>query len=294
MIGWVIYNGNLKSDKIYELVEWLCKTGEEYGLQMKAIQNSDLLFYLDEKARPHLEFEDKQPDFVISWDKDIPLAKHLESMGIRVYNTAEGIHACDNKVLMLQYLAGKNIPIPKTITAPMVYSNCEIVEYSIYDKIIDTLGLPLVIKEAYGSFGAQVYLVYNKKDLLDQVKTIGHRPHLFQEYIEDSHGKDVRINIVGDQVVASMKRTNDNDFRANITNGGHAEPYEPSEEEKSLALRCSQLLDLDFSGVDLLFGKNGPLLCEINGNPHFKSIYECTGIDVSKSMIEYILKDLKC
>jgi len=294
MIGWVIYNGNLKSDKIKELVDWLCQTGAKYKIDMKAVKNSDILFYVDENAQAQLEYNDVIPDFVISWDKDIPLAKHFEKMGIRVYNNAEGIHACDNKVLMLDYLIGQNIPMPKTIIAPMVYSNCQIVEFDLYDKVEKILGYPMIIKEAYGSFGAQVYKIDTKEQLLETVKSIGNRPHLFQEYIEHSHGRDVRINVVGHEVVASMKRVNDKDFRANITNGGHAQKYSPSQEEKDLAVKCSQLLGLDFSGVDLLFGNDGPILCEINGNPHFKSIYECTGIDVSYAMIEYILEDLKC
>ena len=91
-----------------------------------------------------------------------------------------------------------------------------------------------------------------------------------------------------------MMRVSEVDFRANITNGGKAVSYTPSKEEQELALKCSKLLDLDFSGVDLLFGEDGPILCEINGNPHFKSIFECTGIDVSVAMIEYIIKDLSC
>lgn len=296
MTGWIIYNGNLKSDKIFELVLWLKKTADDYAINLIPVKNSDILFYFDNTAKPMLEHVSltDMPDFVISWDKDIPLAKHLQAMDIKVYNHAEGIHACDNKILMNQYLSGHNIKMPKTIIAPMVYSNCDIIDFTLYDKVIESLSLPLIIKEAYGSFGAQVYMVHTKEELISQVKAIGNKPHLFQEYIKSSHGKDIRINIVGDQVVASMKRVSDIDFRANITNGAIAEPYQASQAEKLLALKCHHLLGLDFSGVDILFGEDGPVLCEVNGNPHFKSIYQCTGIDVSKSIIEYIIKDLSC
>jgi RimK family alpha-L-glutamate ligase len=296
MIGWIIYNGNLKSDKIYELVEWLAKTAHSFDLTLIPVKNSDIMFYFDEYATPHLEHLTIKslPEFVISWDKDIPLARHFEMMDIKVYNNASGIHACDNKVLMNEYLATHHIRMPKTIIAPMVYSNCSISAFDLYDKVIDTLGFPMIIKEAYGSFGAQVYMVHNKEELLKTVKHIDNKPHLFQEYIKSSHGKDIRINIVGDKVITSMMRVSEVDFRANITNGGKAVSYTPSKEEQDLALKCSKLLDLDFSGVDLLFGEDGPILCEINGNPHFKSIFECTGIDVSVAMIEYIIKDLSC
>lgn len=296
MTGWIIYNGNLKSDKIFELVLWLQKTANSYDINLIPVKNSDILFYFDEHSNPKLEHLSLNvlPEFVISWDKDIPLAKHFELMDIRVYNNADGIHACDNKVIMTQYLASHDIRVPKTIIAPMVYSNCTIEEFSIYDRIIETLSLPLIIKEAYGSFGAQVYKVDTKEALLDQVKAIGNKPHLFQEYIQNSHGRDIRLNIVGGKVITSMMRVSEIDFRANITSGAKAVLYTPTEDEKALALKCSKLLNLDFSGVDLLFGEEGPILCEINGNPHFKSIFECTGIDVSKHIIEYILEDLSC
>lgn len=296
MIGWIIYNGNLKSDKIYELVLWLQNTAKKYDITLHPVKNSDVLFYFDNKAAPKIShIKDLElPQFVISWDKDISLARHFELMNIKVYNNAAGIHASDNKVLMTEYLAGHNIRMPQTIIAPMVYSNCEIVEFHIYEKIIDTLGFPMIIKEAYGSFGAQVYMVKNEAELLDTVKSIGNKPHLFQEYIENSHGRDIRINVVDNKVVASMMRVSENDFRANITNGGKAEKYTPSKAEENLAIRCTKLLGLDFSGVDLLFGAEGPILCEVNGNPHFKSIYECTGIDVSHAIIEYIIKDQSC
>lgn len=296
MNGWIIYNGNLKSDKIYELVQWLVKTAQTYNLTLHPVKNSDLLFYFDTDAMPRIKSIQglKKPNFVISWDKDIPLARHFEMMNIKVYNSSEGIHACDNKILMTKYLAGHGIKMPQTIIAPMVYSNCDIIEYDLYDHIIDELGFPMIIKEAYGSFGAQVYMVKNKEEMFECISQIGNRPHLFQSYIKHSHGRDIRINVVGNQVVASMKRISEEDFRANITGGGRAEIYEPTKEEIDLAIRCTQLLNLDFSGVDLLFGEEGPILCEINGNPHFKSIYECTGVDVSHAMIKYILEDQIC
>ncbi|MCH4886741.1 RimK family alpha-L-glutamate ligase [Acidaminobacter sp. JC074] len=294
MLGWIIYNGNLKSDKIYELVEWLQNTAKDYDIEMIPVKNSDILFYFDNESVPQLKHmsETTLPDFVISWDKDIPLARHFELMNIKVYNHAEGIHACDNKVLMTKFLAGHGISVPKTVIAPMVFSNCQITEFTIYDQIIEMLGFPMIIKEAYGSFGAQVYMVNDRLELLETVKSIGNKPHLFQEYIKSSHGKDIRLNVVGDKVITSMMRVSESDFRANITNGGKAKAYTPTPEEEALAIKCSQLLNLDFSGVDLLFGDKGPVLCEINGNPHFKSIYECTGIDVSKDIIEYIIRDM--
>lgn len=292
MTGWIIYNGNFQSDKIYELVLWLKKTGERKGIHMIPIKNNDILMYYDQKGKAVLTLD--RPDFVISWDKDIPLVKYLELLNIPVYNSSEGIHICDHKIKMTEALASHDIPMPQTIIAPMVFSNCQIIDFKIYDSIIEKLGLPMIIKEAYGSFGMQVYKVDSKESLIEKVKEIGNKEHLFQSYIKESHGRDIRINLVNHQVVASMKRVSEVDFRANITNGGKGYAYQASDQEKALAVKCSQILDLDFCGVDLLFGENGPILCEVNGNPHFKSVYEATGIDVSEFMLDYIIEDLKC
>lgn len=295
MLGWIIYNGQLNSDKIYELVLWLKKTGESYGLEMEVIRNNDLMVMFDDDSNPTLKHIEGKPlpDFVISWDKDIPLCNQFERLGIKVYNNAQGIHLCDHKGLMVEAFAKHHIKIPKTILAPMVYSNSNISDFSYYDHIVKVLGLPMIVKEVYGSFGQQVYKVDTYEALIECVKAIGPKAHLFQEYIQSSHGKDVRINIVNQRYITAMKRVSETDFRANITAGGQALPYEPSQAEIDLALKSTELLNLDFAGVDLLFGPDGPILCEVNGNPHFKSIYECTGIDISKDIIEYIIEDLR-
>lgn len=80
-------------------------------------------------------------------------------------------------------------------------------------------------------------------------------PLIFQKFIDNCVGRDIRLNVVGDKVVASMLRYNDNDFRANITNGGSMEKYNPTQEEVKMAIDTCKALNLDFCGVDILFGK---------------------------------------
>ena len=89
------------------------------------------------------------------------------------------------------------------------------------------------------------------------VNEICPKPFIFQEFIDSSYGKDIRLNVVGDEVVASTKRVNENgDYRANVTNGGTMYPYIPSDEEKELAIKACKATKCDFAGVDILFGKN--------------------------------------
>jgi RimK family alpha-L-glutamate ligase len=115
---------------------------------------------------------------------------------------------------------------------------------------------------------------------------------LFQEFIKSSKGKDLRLQVVGNQVVAAMYRYSENgDFRANITNGGKMKLFDPSEEQVELAIKCCKIIGLDFAGVDILFGENQePIVCEVNSNAHFKNIFDCTGINVADCILEYIIK----
>ena len=85
-----------------------------------------------------------------------------------------------------------------------------------------------------------------------------------------------------------MYRYSLTDFRANLTAGGEMKPYEPTEEEAALAVSASTAVEADFSGVDLLFGEDGPLVCEVNSNAHFKNLYQCTGVNTAYEILKFI------
>ncbi len=115
-----------------------------------------------------------------------------------------------------------------------------------------------------------------------------------QENINTSMGRDLRVSIVGDEVIGVMLRTNPNDFRANITLGGQAVMYDAPTEVKELALKAHKALGLDFSGVDILFGKNEePILCEVNSNPNFFSFENASGLNFAGLIADYIIGKLK-
>ena len=90
-----------------------------------------------------------------------------------------------------------------------------------------------------------------------------------------------------------MRRSTDGDFRSNLTRGGAMEPYTPTEAEAALAIRAAKLLGLDFAGVDVLFGKDGPIICEVNSNPHFKTTLECTGVNMADEIMQHIAGKLE-
>ena len=236
---------------------------------------------------------DEKVDFIIFWDKDIYLAQRLEAQGYKLFNSAKAVELCDNKILMYQALANKGIRIPRTFIAPKTFEGLNYSKRDFVNGVIKQIGLPSVIKEAYGSFGEQVYLANSLEEANKIIDQIGYKDFLMQEYIASSKGRDIRINVVGNNAIVSMLRENKNDFRSNISNGGTGFKFEPKQEYIDLALKASKALGLDFAGVDVMFGPNDePIICELNSNPQFASTLQYTGVNLAEVIADYILNNL--
>ena len=283
--GWLVRNSFIHNPKFDNLFEMLLKTFKSRDIDLEVKEASDL------GLEVNVLKGNFKPDFVLFWDKDIYLARKLEMMGIRLFNSSSAVFLCDNKIVMYQELAKEGIRIPKTYIAPKTYENLGYSSFDFLDEIIKEIGFPFVIKEAYGSFGKQVYLANNIEEAKEIITKIWWKPFLIQEFIASSKGKDVRINVVGDKVIASMYRENNNDFRSNISNGGNGSRFEPNNEFKQLAIKAAKVIGCDFAGVDVLFGPNNePIICELNSNPQFASTLEATGIDLGEFIADYILE----
>lgn len=289
MRGWLVVNGFLRSEKFDRIYNLLYNAALNKGIDFKLKRTYQLVSFVGS------DFSGLEtPDFVCFWDKDIYLAQLLENRGIPVFNSAKGIELCDNKALTAIRLSKSRVAIPKTYIAPKTFEGINRENLDFLDKVEEEIGYPLVIKEAYGSFGAQVYLAKNKEKAEEIINKIGHKDFVLQEYIKSSRGKDIRINVVGEKVVASMLRYNEKDFRSNISNGGTAENYEPTKAQCDLALKATKALGLDFGGVDILFGENDkPVVCEVNSNPHFESTLKYTGVNLAEYIIDYIVGKIK-
>lgn len=287
MKAYLITNHYLVSEKFNTLNNLLVESAQKCGIELEPKTNAEMLSYLTVGGSEEI----KGIDFILFWDKDITLCRMLEGLGIKVFNSSHAIAACDNKGLTHAILNRTGIKMPKTIIAPLSFNQEDMTD--VVKSAAEKLGFPLIIKESYGSFGYQVFRAHDLYDAVEIANAISPNPMIFQEYIAESYGRDVRLNVVGDKVVAAMERYNENDFRANVTNGGKMKPYSPTKEECDIALKACRALGLDFAGVDLLFGKDGPLLCEVNSNAHVKNILDCTGINVAEEIFEYIKGKLK-
>lgn len=284
---WVIYNGSLTSDKFRDQAVLIKEAAERAGVKAELKKNYEVMMDLSTSL-------ELRPDFVVFLDKDILLAKFLKNSGIRIFNDPDVIETCDNKANQYIQLSKHSIPMPKTIVAPKVYPTFTITNSGYYEKVLTTLGLPMIIKEGHGSFGMRVYLIETEKAFYAKVEELRGVDYIFQQFIASSRGRDIRVNIVGGEIVAAMYRHSETDFRANITNGGVAEIIELTDEQKELAIRAADAVGAEFAGVDLLFGDHEkPLVCEVNAAAHIRNIYNVTGINVADAMIAYILREIR-
>ena len=233
-------------------------------------------------------------DFVLYMDKDIYLARMLEKAGYRLFNNADFIKLCDDKVLTYIRCANEGIRMIETIAGPLVYVNeLEEDHFKFLDEVVDKLGLPLVVKKVYGSLGEGVYIAKNKENLKEIYKEIYRNPLLFQKYINTSNGRSVRVLVIDRKIVGAFERYNPNDFRSNYGDTATSKKIENNEKIMKFATNIVQKLDILYAGIDLLYDENDePVLCEINSNAFFEEFEKVTGIDVAKLYVDMVIKEV--
>ena len=231
--------------------------------------------------------------FAVFLDKDKYAMRLLERAGVRLFNSARAIEVCDDKMLTHIALAEEGIPMPAVLPAPLCYTPEAAVGAAYCKNVIAVLGLPVVVKESYGSLGKQVYLASSEEELRALAQKLRFTPHFYQQFIAESRGKDLRVVAVGGRAVAAMTRSAaDGGFRSNAARGGRCEAFPLTDEICGLAAKISEKLSLDYCGIDLLFGKEGYLLCEVNSNAYFKALEGATGVNVAAAYVKHILKKL--
>ncbi len=231
-------------------------------------------------------------DFVVFLDKDRYLARMIEKAGIRMFNSAEAVECCDDKMLTYITLSDNGVPMPDTIPCMLCYTENKKVSADFLRKAA-SLGFPLIAKTSFGSLGKGVFLVRDFAELETMEEKLKFVPHLYQRYLSAHRGTDIRIVVIGGKTVACMLRSNPDDYRSNIGEGGTGKKIAPDPEFVAVAERAAALLRLDYCGVDLLIDDNNrPVLCEVNSNAFFTGIEKCTGINVAKKYAEYIMKKI--
>ncbi len=234
---------------------------------------------------------DADCDFCVYLDKDKYVAEMLERTGVRLFNSARAVELCDDKMTTHIALSDSGIPMPDTLPGLLCYDKTAVVPAAAIDRVENRLGYPVIVKLSYGSLGKGVFKADDRaalETLAEQVKTYS---HLFQKYIAASHGKDLRVIVVGGKVLGGMLRSSDTDFRSNVGLGGKAIAADVPKAAEDYALKAADILGLDYCGIDFLLSPS-PMLCEVNSNAFFDAFEAATGINVAAAYAEHIVRNI--
>ena len=211
------------------------------------------------------------------------VVRQFQEMDVFCANTAHGITNSRDKLRSLQILSRHHVGIPRTTFVRD--------KKDVLPAIERVGGAPVIIKLIEGTQGIGVLLAESVKAAESIIELLQSQKQnvLIQKFVAESKGRDVRAFVVGDQVVAAMRRVaQGQEFRSNVHRGGVAEPVDLDEAYRETAVRCTQIMGLRVAGVDMLEGKHGPQVMEVNSSPGLEGIESCTGLDVAGAVIEYI------
>lgn len=211
------------------------------------------------------------------------VVRQCQEMDIFCANTATGISNSRDKLRSLQILSRHHVGIPRTTFVSD--------KKDVLPAIERVGGAPVVIKLIEGTQGIGVLLADTVKSAEAIIELLQSQKQnvLIQKFVAESKGKDIRAFVVGDRVVAAMRRVaQGQEFRSNVHRGGVAEAVELTDEYKETAVRAAQILGLRVAGVDMLEGRTGPQIMEVNSSPGLQGIETCTGLDVAGTVIDYI------
>jgi ribosomal protein S6--L-glutamate ligase len=213
------------------------------------------------------------------------VVRQFEMMHVYSVNESVAISRSRDKLRSLQLLSRKGIGLPVTGFAHSTHYT--------RDLIARVGGAPLVVKLLEGTQGIGVVLTETQKaaeSVIEAFKGLKEQI-LVQEFIAESKGADIRCLVVGDKVVAAMKRQGaEGEFRSNIHRGGKASLIRLTPEERATAVRSARIMGLNVAGVDILQSKRGPIVMEVNSSPGLKGIETATGKDVAGQIIQFIEK----
>ena len=213
--------------------------------------------------------------------------RQFEVMNVFALNGSAAISRSRDKLASSQLLARKGIDLPITAFA----HNPD----NIDDLIAEVGGAPLVIKMVEGSQGIGVVLAETDNAARSVIQAfMGLNANIMvQEFIKEAAGSDIRCFVIGDKVVAAMKRQGcDGEFRSNLHRGGTATSVRLTPQERASAVRAAKVMGLNVCGVDLLRAKRGPLVMEVNSSPGLEGIETTSGKDIAALMIEYLEKNV--
>ncbi len=245
-----------------------------------------------EKESPDLFFRGKP---IPNYDAVIPrigasityfgtaVVRQFEQMGVYCANSALGISHSRDKLRSLQILSRHDVGIPSTAFVRK--------KEDVLPAIRRVGGAPVVIKVLEGTQGVGVILAETENVASAIIETLQSAKQnvLIQKFVAESKGRDIRALVIGDSVVAAMRRVaQGQEFRSNVHRGGSAEAVELEPRYEETAIRAAQILGLRIAGVDMLESADGPRIMEVNSSPGLEGIEGATKKDVAGAMVDYV------
>ena len=269
----------------------LVEAARQRGQQVKVLDT--LRFAIDLRSRePDLYYRNRHID---DFDAVLPrvgasityfgtaVVRQFEQMDVFCANSSAGISNSRDKLRSLQILSRHDVVIP---TTTFVRDRADVLP-----AIRRVGGAPVIVKLLEGTQGVGVILAETEKMAEAIIETLqsGRQNVLVQRFVAESKGRDIRAIVVGDQVVAAMRRVARGDeFRSNVHRGGRTEPVELEPTFAVTAVRAAQIMGLRVAGVDMLESRHGPSVLEVNSSPGLEGIEGATGLDVAGTIIDYI------
>lgn len=295
MRGWILFHHELDPaiPEVPEIFRFQ-EAAAAMGIMLEVLHphSFDLIVGADDERS--VKYQDRtmeRPNFILcrtGAETDyftLALLRHFERRGVRLVNGPATIELVSDKLHTLQRLIRAGLPIPRTILGkfPM---DAALVERE--------LGFPLIVKTLKGTRGAGVLKCEDRSQFEDLAGLLesaeAQADFILQHYVRASHGRDVRVLVVGGRVVAAMERRSlTGGFKSNVSLGGVGVAYNPPPEMAELAVRAADVLGLDVTGIDILFDEDGYRICEANSAPGFQGLERASGLDVPSTILEWIV-----
>ncbi len=296
---WILFNEDIEaaSAEAFEVRRFVAE-GREMGFNVEVYhpEQFDLLVTEEDKGSILVDGKSKPlPDILLPRTYVIDtgyfamaVIRQFERLGVLVYNGAACIETVADKLHTHQILVEQNIPTPTTMLAKFPID---------VDLLEDKIGFPVVVKTLLGVNGTGVFLMEDRKhfkDLMDMIFEISPNIQLiFQKFIAKSRGRDIRLFVVDGEVVAAMeRRAGNDDFKANISQGGSGIEIKPDQEAVDMAIKTAKALNIQIAGIDLLYGDNGYTVCEANTFPGFKGLETYCNVNIPRLIFTAMEKRL--
>ena len=292
-IGILSRNPRLYSSK--RLVEAAKERGHEVKVidilkcYMNITANKPTVYYKTRGKKEKLEFDAVIPRIGASVTPyGTAVLRQFEVGGVYSINESVGIARSRDKLRAHQLLARQGVGMPLTGYAHSANATEDLIEF--------VGGAPLIVKVMESTHGAGVVLAETDKAAEGVINAFRglNANILVQEFVKEAGGADIRCFVIGDKVIAAMKRqAKEGEYRSNLHMGGTASVVKLQPDERAMAVRAAKVLGLDLAGVDLIRSASGPQVLEVNSSPGLEGIEGATGKDVAGSIIKYIEEDSK-